>query len=121
MSVDKHWVKTMFKEYVKAQKKWVKESGIKLNDKVVIVHPVSAEQLTDFPLSFHTHKLGVFVVRKDRVADGLIRAITEYPIDMKATHRVVGISPYGIRVMQMGKRVDVPLFDVPFFCLARVI
>lgn len=111
----------MFKEYVKAQKKWVKESGIKLNDRVVIVHPVSAEQLQDFPLSFHTNKLGVFVVRAKTVADGYIRAITEHPIDMKATHRVVGISPYGIRVMQIGKRVNVPLFDVPFYCLARVV
>lgn len=112
----------MFKEYVKAQKKWVKESGIKLNDKVILVHGASADQLKDFPLNFHSQRLGVFVVhRNGERAQGYMRAMGEHPIDMKATHCVVGISPYGIRIMQMGKRVDVPLFDVPFYCLARVI
>jgi len=112
----------MFKEYVKAQKKWVKESGIKLNDKVILVHCASVAQLKDFPLNFHSHQLGVFVVKgNNEMAQGYVRAMGEHPIDMKATHLVVGISPYGIRVMQIGKRVNVPLFDVPFYCLARVV
>lgn len=120
MSVDKHWVKTMFKEYVKAQKKWVKESGIKLNDKVILVHGATADQLKDFPLSYE-RKVVLLIVTGKATMDARTYAMGDDEMPINHTYRVVGISPYGIRIMQMNKRVNVSLFDVPFYCLARVI